>query len=315
MLYPEELFIKDILPNFRIVLAKKLIEKGYSQSKIAKLIGVTQARVNTYAKADLKKTLDKIEEIGFNIEEFNSLIDSIVNEQSLDAIFILRNLRNYFLSSLTSGLLCKYHIKVANLSPYCDVCLKYKEVSSLTERLKMMQEIKKAVENLVSSKEFFFLIPEVYTNLAYSLPNPQGINDVLSFPGRIIKFKNAVKIISEPEFGASKHIANMLIEANKKNQEIRACICIKYDENILRIIKSLKYSFAFNYKKKKIYQDPVVEAFKEFLKNNPVPQILIDKGGKGLEPVCYIFGRNPSEVVSIALSISKSYFERVIVAI
>jgi len=311
MLFPEELFIKEILPNLRIVLTKKLEMKGYSQSKIAKIIGVTQARVNSYTKEDLNKALSKLEEIGFNVDELKLLLDSILDEGIIDQVYILRILRNYFISALVSGQLCKYHIKIANLPPNCDVCLKYKE-PDFGERQKMVRELKEAAERLLSVKEFYFLIPEVYTNLAYTTKNPESLKDVLSFPGRIIKFKNEAKIISDPEFGASKHIASMLLEANKANPEIRACLCIKYDKRILKLLKEKKIDFAFNNAKKKIENDPVVEAFKNFLSKNKLPQVLIDKGGKNLEPVCYIFGKNPTEVVNIAIDLSKSYFEKMI---
>lgn len=313
MLFPEELFVKEILPSFRIVLAKTLQSKGYSQQKISKLLGVTQARVNSYIKEDIKFHLAKLEEIGFNTNEIISLINGIAEDKGIDTIFVLRVLRSFFLSYLQNGSLCKYHMKVSGLSPICDVCIKQKEASEVNERIKMVREIKEAVQRLTQSKEFYMLVPEVFTNLVYSLPNAESIDDVLSFPGRLVKIKNSIKAISEPEFGVSKHMASILIEAHRRNRKIRACLCIKYDENILHTIRKLNLIYDFNYEKKG-GKDPVLEAFKEFLKEKEVPQILVDEGGKGIEPVCYIFGENPSNVVETVLKISKNYFEEFVVS-
>ncbi|SRR5579875_989320 len=311
MLFPEEFFVKEVLPNFRILVAKKFAEKGYSQSKIARIIGVTQARVNSYFKADLNSCLLKLKEIGFEIDELNAIVDSLVYENINDPVSIIKIFRNYYLSLLATGKLCKYHMRIANLPANCDVCLKYIE-PELGERQKMIKEIKEAVEMLIATKEFYFLIPEVFTNLAYALPKPESIKDVLSFPGRIIKFKNEARVISDPEFGASRHIAGMLLEANKVEPSIRACLCIKYDKKILRLLKEKGIKFAFNYTKKESARDQVIEAFKEFLSENDLPDVLIDEGGQNLEPVCYIFGQKPKDVVKLAIELSKAYFNMVI---
>ncbi len=309
MFFPEEFFTKEMLPYIRIVLAKKLSEKGHSQLRIAKLLGVTQAMVSFYLKKDLESAYSKLREMGIDIDGFKYLVFSIVEESSIDEIFIMRSIRNFFLNQFSSGFICKYHVKKAGLDPNCDICVKSAFAGIENERYKMIQELKKETENLLSSPEFYFLIPEVFSNIAYSFPNPQNLKDVLSFPGRIIKYKNSAKVISEPEFGVSTHLANMLLEANKKKSEIRCCICIKYNSEILKIIKSLGLIYDFNFPKKKS-EDPVLDAFKRFLRERELPQVLIDKGGKGLEPICYVFGKNPKDVIDITLKIAKLYFKR-----
>ncbi len=309
MSFPEELFVKEILPYVRVILSKKLSEKGYSQLRIAKLLGVTQAMVSFYLKEDLEVAYSKLREIGIDMDGLKYLVFGIVEESFIDEIFIMRTIRNFFLNQFSSGAICNYHIKRAGLDPNCDICIKFAFAGIENERYKMIQELKKETEKLLSSPEFYLLIPEVFSNIVYSLPNPQNLKDVLSFPGRIIKYKNSAKVISEPEFGVSTHLASMLLEANKKKNEIRCCICIKYNSEILKIIKSLGLIYDFNFPKKKS-EDPVLDAFKRFLRERELPQVLIDKGGKGLEPICYVFGRNPEEVIDLTLKIAKLYFKR-----
>lgn len=308
MIFPEELFVKEILPKIRIILSNELYKKGFSQTKIANVLGITQARVNFYLKQNIELAYKKLEKMGINKLELFFIIQNILNEKIFDKVTILKMIRNFWLNILVSGAICNYHVNLAKLPFDCSICLK-PPLKILNEKEKMIKEIKEAVKILESSNIFYLLIPEININIAYSLPKANKREDILSFPGRLIKYKTKLKAISEPEFGSSQHLAFMLIEAHKKNHKIRACMYIKYDEFILRIIKKLKLNYDFNYNKKELnVEDPVLISFQKYLKERDVPTILIDKGGYGLEPICYIFGKKPKEIVDISLKISEEYF-------
>jgi len=304
MLFPEEIFVKQFLPNVRILLTHELNSKGFTQVKIANILGITQARVNAYLKMKREKALKIINRLGFNSFEVETLIKNLTNEKEIDKNIVLRVIYYYWKQQVSQGLLCKYHILKSNIEQTCNICLTNID---LNEKFKMVEEIKKAAKLIENSTFFHFVMPQVNTNLAYALPNARTINDVLAFPGRLVKIRNTVRSIGEPEFGASKHIASMLLLAYYNNSQIRSCMCIKFDNEILRILKLLNLKIDFNFPKNRKEADPVLKAFKRFLELKNVPDVLIDRGGYGLEPVCYIFGKNPMQVVTIALKIAERY--------
>ena len=78
------------------------------------------------------------------------------------------------------------------------------------ERYQVVQELKRAVE-ILKEEKIGDLIPEVSSNLGYALPQAEGIEDVAAFPGRIVRFKDSVATSSDPEYGVSRHIANIIL--------------------------------------------------------------------------------------------------------
>ena len=55
------------------------------------------------------------------------------------------------------------------------------------------------------------LIPEVQSNIGMGLRGAVSEDEVIAFPGRIIKKGREIFILSPPEFGASKHVAHIVL--------------------------------------------------------------------------------------------------------
>ena len=66
-------------------------------------------------------------------------------------------------------------------------------------------------------KDFYLLIPETKTNFVYSLENPKSYADVAGVLGRITNIGSKIRIPNVVEFGASTHVANAVIAANRFN--------------------------------------------------------------------------------------------------
>ena len=80
------------------------------------------------------------------------------------------------------------------------------------------------------------LIPEVSSNLGYALPGAEGAEDVAAFPGRIVRLKDTVASLSDPEFGASRHIAKIILTVMHFDPEYCSAMNIRYSrENIARL--------------------------------------------------------------------------------
>jgi hydroxymethylpyrimidine kinase/phosphomethylpyrimidine kinase len=172
------------------------------------------------------------------------------------------------------------------------------------ERYRIVQELKKAVEVLKEEK-MGYLIPEVSSNLGYALPNAEGIEDVAAFPGRIIRYKDSVATFSSPEFGASQHIANIILTAMKFDPEYCSAMNIRYSkETVAQLMKSGflvgHFNRRFEPKKVKTKEGSSLEwGVGEVLrKMRRVPDFIYDEGDVGKEPMIRVLGRNPMEVVN-----------------
>jgi hydroxymethylpyrimidine/phosphomethylpyrimidine kinase len=179
------------------------------------------------------------------------------------------------------------------------------------ERYRVVQELKRAVEALEEEK-IGHLIPEVSSNLGYALPQPEGIEDVAAFPGRIVQFKDSVATLSDPEFGASQHVANIILTVMKFNSEYCSAMNIRYSkENIARLRRK---SFLVGHFDRRLEPKRVKEKEGSSLewgigevlrKMKRVPDFIYDEGDVGKEPMIRVLGRNPNEVVRKILKIAR----------
>jgi hydroxymethylpyrimidine kinase / phosphomethylpyrimidine kinase / thiamine-phosphate diphosphorylase len=148
------------------------------------------------------------------------------------------------------------------------------------------------------------LIPEVQLNLAYALPNPKGTEDVAAFPGRIGHYQGRIVVKREPGFGASSHVARLILTCMKCFPSIRACANVRYTKEILRLAEERGMTIVFADRTKepdrlkeeegKSLDFLVGEALKGV---TAPPDIIYDLGDKGKEPIIRLFARDPEELL------------------
>jgi hydroxymethylpyrimidine/phosphomethylpyrimidine kinase len=179
------------------------------------------------------------------------------------------------------------------------------------ERYRVIQELKRAVD-VLKTERVGHLIPEVSSNLGYGLPNAEGIEDVAAFPGRITRYKDSVATFSGPEFGASRHIANIILTVMKFDPEYGSAMNIRYTPEVVSRLR--KSGFRVGYfnrrlepKKVKTKEGSSLEwGVGEVLrKMGRVPDFIYDEGDVGKEPMIRVLGRDPMEVVDKILKVSK----------
>ncbi len=172
------------------------------------------------------------------------------------------------------------------------------------ERYRVIQELKAAFEVLKEEK-VGHLIPEVCSNLGYALPQAQGIGDVAAFPGRIVRFRDSVATHSDPEFGGSQHVANIILSVMKYDPEYCSAMNIRYSkENVAQLKRK---GFLVGHFDRRLEPKRVKEKEGSSLewgvgevlrKMKQVPDFIYDEGGVGKEPMIRVLGRNPMEVVN-----------------
>ena len=79
------------------------------------------------------------------------------------------------------------------------------------------------------------LVPEVQTNIGLALRGAKYHEDVLAIPGRIIKNGEDIFTGAEPEFGGSRHVANIVLTVMRHDPQKRAVMNIKYTDVLLSI--------------------------------------------------------------------------------
>jgi hydroxymethylpyrimidine/phosphomethylpyrimidine kinase len=114
----------------------------------------------------------------------------------------------------------------------------------LTEREAVLAELKKSFE-LLSRHRMGRLIPEVRSNLGYALAGAAGYDDIAAFPGRISQIGEEIVVYKDPAFGASRHIARVILAATRHKTHLRAAMNIRTNPATLDACKKIGLQMAF----------------------------------------------------------------------
>jgi len=102
-----------------------------------------------------------------------------------------------------------------------------------------LAQLELAARSLMALPGFEQLIPEVGANIAFAKPRPEKPEDVAAIDGRLIKTRRGVRVCGKPTFGASRHLARVLIEASRINPNMRAAISVKPDPAFLEALRGI----------------------------------------------------------------------------
>ena len=183
----------------------------------------------------------------------------------------------------------------------------YREI----DRYHLVVELERALEKLKKEK-IGKLIPEVQSNFGLALPFARDYFDIIAFPGRIIRFGDEIRTLSSPRFGASRHVANIILTVLKYDSEKRAVMNICYSKEAINICRRLRMKISsFNRKEEpkriKTKEGSSLEwgtetAIKRF---GSVPDIIYDLGGHEKEAMIRVIGKNANDVVDKIINIKK----------
>jgi len=155
------------------------------------------------------------------------------------------------------------------------------------------------------------LVPEVQINLGYALPWASSVQDVAAFPGRIVALEEGVARIRGPAYGASSHVARIILTAMGHDRTCRSAMNIRYDPGYLKRAQDLGYLMAgFSRKDEPIEVkaregSTLVWGVRRAIEGaGMVPDIIHDSGDIGKEPIIRILGHDPLEAVDKALRLA-----------
>jgi hydroxymethylpyrimidine kinase/phosphomethylpyrimidine kinase len=180
-------------------------------------------------------------------------------------------------------------------------------------RFEVLEALKAAAARL-QAEDLSPLIPEVMTNLGYAVPYPEGPQDVAAFPGRLVKSPAGVLIPAAPAFGASRHIAAVILTAMATHPERRSAMNIRYMEGLEDLAPWLNLRLAAFDRANEPDEVKIKEGgtlawgvASVLQAGNPAPDLIMDKGDWGKEAMVRILGPNPMAVAEKALAIKNAW--------
>jgi predicted fused transcriptional regulator/phosphomethylpyrimidine kinase len=123
--------------------------------------------------------------------------------------------------------------------------------------------------------------------------------------------RGRARVFLEPEFGASSHMAKVLLAAMKIDGRIRAAINTRYNDAVDGVIKRLGYSVPqFDRiglpEREARGESSTISRIKKALEEcGKAAEAVIDRGGYGTEPVVYLFGGSAVEAARRAIEVAE----------
>jgi predicted fused transcriptional regulator/phosphomethylpyrimidine kinase len=103
-----------------------------------------------------------------------------------------------------------------------------------------------------------------------------------------------------PRYGASRHLAEVLLASG-----YAACINVKYDETVERTLEVFGFEKVAFSSEDYREPNPAAAAVRMARERGKLPRVAVDLGGRGVEPVAYIFGDSAVEVVLAAERVAR----------
>jgi hydroxymethylpyrimidine/phosphomethylpyrimidine kinase len=173
-----------------------------------------------------------------------------------------------------------------------------------TERLRILDALSQAACRLEQAPWLRGLAPEVQSNLGYALPRAATYRDVAAFPGRIVRLADGIRTVRPPAFGASRHIASVIMAAMHTYPLVRSAMNIRFSEEILRKAQEKGlHAASFDRNREpeevKAREGSTLEwGTMEAIRHAPVrPDLIYDRGELGKEPMIRILGTDPADVL------------------
>jgi predicted fused transcriptional regulator/phosphomethylpyrimidine kinase/predicted transcriptional regulator len=293
----------QLLPALRALISQHLVtEYEFTQNQIAKALGVTQASVSRglkqidrfeqYYTPDVRKAArDFAEKLSKERKPLDERIEQL-------CIFCQ--------SQKIGGLLCRLHRFENPELETCEVCIRG---VAPDPRSDILENLLQSMEILSVSSTFPNMIPQVQSQLVMSLPDAVTVDDVAGFPSRISIHKNRAHTFTGPEFGASKHLGEILLLVQQQHPKKQAAIVVKYSKGMETKFDQLKLRH-IEVARKRVEPEAdsdqaLLAAITEALARKTAFDVIIDKGHFGIEPVAYIFANTAKITAKKAEKISE----------
>jgi len=258
------------LERLHMQLARNLRAADWSQAEIAEIMGSTQSTISRMAHRDLPEMSGTSDE---------STIDGWAHEISM----ALRQLGPKAKPSRT-----RFVMEIAFAPGQVlrfDKSLTGTDLDSDQEQSSLLKRLEWAVSR-IDVNRLKNRMPAVGMNIACCLETARSTAEVAAFPGKITIVDGKIRHHETPQFGASKHLASMLIDSRVYDKSKTAILNVQpgaEKEKIETICEDLDLNLTFAPKGDLIPHQGI--------------DVILDEGAFGWEPSLYILAHNPLELV------------------
>ncbi len=184
-------------------------------------------------------------------------------------------------------------------------------LSKDAERYHVLMDVRGAVSMLKNCRGFSELIPEVGTNIGMAVHGASMKDDVAAVSGRIVRADGA-RAVGDVDFGASNHIARVILTAMRFDEKMVGAMNVKYSQDILSVCKKLGFSIAsFDRGDEPTGVSTMDWGVEEAIqKSGRMPDVIYDVGATGKEPMVRLLGKSAREVAEKAVRICEVLFSK-----
>jgi len=143
-------------------------------------------------------------------------------------------------------------------------------------------------------------IPQVGSNLIYAKADSSTVEDVVALTGRIIATIRGPIACGDVAYGASSHLASVVIEAQRLDWEIRAGLNIRADDDVARRLKEVGLTVVTIPSRIEGEGCPVTHYIR---RTGELADAYVHPGDFGVEPTTTIIARHPDRLVEIMAEI------------
>ena len=171
------------------------------------------------------------------------------------------------------------------------------QVFSDAVRYSVLRKVEDAVA-LVREKMDSGLVAEVGCNIAMGIAGAKSEMDVAAVSGRIVRLNDTAHAVGCVSFGASSHIARIVLTAMHYDSSMQAAMNIRYSEEALSVCSKLGLSVSSFRRQDEpegisTMEWGVADAIK---REGKVSDVIFDKGDVGKEPMIRLLGMDAMEV-------------------
>ena len=258
----------NLLKELRGRTCRILADEGWTQSNLGNALGVSQVMAGNYLHTLPKRYSEPTES---NLQEASvSLADIIRSDQS-----------------------AKWSLSISVNDQV--ITINFPSTDNKEKILEKLSKMRRRLESQIS-----LLSPQVRVNIAISSIDAKGVSDIAAFPGRLTPIGGKARPLSSPRFGASNHLADLLLEMRKYNSGLSTIINLRWDPIISESLDRLGFELV---KLKRDKEDLQINSRITNL------NIMVDEGGHGFEPSLYIYGSDSEIVCEIIEKISSEMKE------
>ncbi|CAI2717865.1 bifunctional hydroxymethylpyrimidine kinase/phosphomethylpyrimidine kinase [Nitrospina watsonii] len=188
----------------------------------------------------------------------------------------------------------------------------FAQATQVRQRFELLQGVSAALE-VLKANHIGHLIPEVQSNLGVGIPEASRVEDVIAIPGRIIKLGDEIRTVASPQFGASRHVAKIVLTAMRFDPTMRAVMNIKFSDTILNACKRLKFRIASFDRAKEPKSVKQLEGsslewgtYNAIERFGKVPDIIYDLGGQGKEEMIRVLAPDIGTLLDRILKIHQT---------